>query len=133
MIKSTYATCHFLHTWFFFFFIMKKGKWQIGKGLKRFSLGGRSLEEKATFGELEYSLCGLEEWGFGYQKLVYSNEALLKKGHWRFVIKKNCLWKHVILVKYGEQEGGCCFRGVREWKFGRRLRVSGRPSRVKST
>ena len=50
------------------------------------------------------------------------NKALLGKWSWRFVKKRDPLWKWVIIGKYGVQEGAWCTKelrgrfGVRVWK-----------------
>ena len=51
----------------------------------------------------------------GVKSLSTLNEALLIKWSWRYAIEQEVLWKCVISGKYGEEEGGWCFREVRVW------------------
>ena len=46
-----------------------------------------------------------EKGGLGIKKLALLNRALLSKWNWRFVIKDERLWKKVIIIKYGVEEG----------------------------
>ena len=46
-----------------------------------------------------------EKGGLGIKKLALLNRALLSKWNWRFVIEDERLWKKVIIIKYGVEEG----------------------------
>ena len=73
---------------------------------------------------MKWSIVGLDnkEGGLGVRKLSYLNRALLGKWCWRFAYENEPFWKHVIVGKYGEEEGGWCSRtskegyGVDLWK-----------------
>ena len=46
--------------------------------------------------------------GLAIQNLRYFNEALLGKWLWRFGYEREALWRRVIKVKYGVEEGDWC-------------------------
>ncbi|RVW96549.1 hypothetical protein CK203_020432 [Vitis vinifera] len=64
----------------------------------------------------------IQKGGLGIRSLVALNKALLGKWSWKFVVKRDSLWKQVIIDKFGVEEGGWCSRevkgayGVGVWK-----------------
>ena len=48
----------------------------------------------------------LEMGGLGVRKLGHFNQALLGKWLWRFGQEGTSLWRRVIAIKYGEDQGG---------------------------
>ena len=56
------------------------------------------------------------------RNLALMNSALLCKWNWRYANEREALWRRVINLKYGEEEGGWHTRdvigrnGVRLWK-----------------
>ena len=52
--------------------------------------------------------------GLGFRHLGTFNKALLGEWSWRFVTKRNPLWKQVIVCKYKQEDGGWCMNEVRE-------------------
>ena len=82
---------------------------------------GGALEKKPHL--VNWSLvCTNKEGGLGIRRLVALNKALLGKWSWRFVVERESFWKHVIINKFGLEEGGWCLRvarggyGVGVWK-----------------
>ena len=63
-----------------------------------------------------------EKGGLGIRNLTNFNRALLGKWCWRFSTEDNSMWRGVIILKYGLEEGGCFppipkgFHGVGLWK-----------------
>lgn len=60
--------------------------------------------------------------GLGIRNLSICNKSLHRKWCWRFVSKRNLIWKWVIVGKYKQEEGGWCIKeargdyGVGAWK-----------------
>ncbi|RVW84958.1 hypothetical protein CK203_039556 [Vitis vinifera] len=50
--------------------------------------------------------------GLGVRNLSLMNNALLCKWNWRFANEREALWRSVISLKYGVEEGGWCTRDV---------------------
>ncbi|RVX21268.1 putative ribonuclease H protein [Vitis vinifera] len=50
--------------------------------------------------------------GLGVRNLSLMNNALLCKWNWRFANERDALWRSVISLKYGVEEGGWCTRDV---------------------
>ena len=44
--------------------------------------------------------------GLGIRNLSNFNKALLGKWTWRFAMEENSIWRNIIVVKYGMEEGG---------------------------
>lgn len=77
-----------------------------------FLWGGGALEKKPHL--VNWSLvCTNKEGGLGIRRLVALNKALLGKWSWRFVVERESFWKHIIINKFGLEEGGWCSRVVR--------------------
>ena len=49
----------------------------------------------------------------GIKNLSTFNKALLCKWNWPFKIERDALWNQLLRVKYGEEKGGWCTKGVR--------------------
>ena len=82
---------------------------------------GGALEKKPHL--VNWSLvCTNKEGGLRIRRLVALNKALLGKWSWRFVVERESFWKHIIINKFGLEEGGWCSRvarggyGVGVWK-----------------
>ena len=44
--------------------------------------------------------------GLGIRSLSNFNKALLGKWNWRFAMEENAVWRNIISLKYGMEEGG---------------------------
>ncbi|RVX09127.1 putative ribonuclease H protein [Vitis vinifera] len=89
-----------------------KSEVEIGENSKGFSVGGGTLAHKPHL--VRWNLVCLEKrkGGLGVRNLSLMNNALLCKWNWRFANERDALWRSVISLKYGVEEGGCCTRDV---------------------
>ena len=56
-----------------------------------------------------FKVCSpIQSRGLAIRNLRYFNEALLGKLLWRFGYEREALWRRVIRVKHGSEEGGWC-------------------------
>ena len=44
--------------------------------------------------------------GLGIRNLSKFNKALLGKWNWRFSMEENSVWRNIISLKYGMEDGG---------------------------
>ena len=44
--------------------------------------------------------------GLGIRSLLNFNKALLGKWNWRFAMEENLVWRNIISLKYGMEDGG---------------------------
>ena len=74
--------------------------------------GGGTLAHKPYL--VRWNLVCLEKrkGGLGVRNLSLMNNALLCKWNWRFANERDALWRSVISLKYGVEEGGWCTRDV---------------------
>ncbi|RVW99832.1 putative ribonuclease H protein [Vitis vinifera] len=77
-----------------------------------FLWGGGTLAHKPHL--VRWNLVCLEKrkGGLGVRNLSLMNNALLCKWNWRFANERDALWRSVISLKYGVEEGGWCTRDV---------------------
>ncbi|RVW17271.1 Transposon TX1 uncharacterized 149 kDa protein [Vitis vinifera] len=77
-----------------------------------FLWGGGTLAHKPHL--VRWNLVCLEKrkGGLGVRNLSLMNNALLCKWNWRFANERDALWRNVISLKYGVEEGGWCTRDV---------------------
>ena len=71
-----------------------------------FLLGGGNLKRKLYLVNWETVCLSKEKGGLGIQNLSKFNRALLGKWSWTFVMEDNSMWRNVINLKYGSEEGG---------------------------
>ena len=88
-------------------FRMPKGVIKRLEKIKRdFLWGGGNLERKLHLEKWKVICMSKDKGGLGIRGLLNLNRALLGKWNWRFAIEDNTLWKDIIRLKYGAEEGG---------------------------
>ena len=88
------------------FRIPKNVKFRLEKIQRDFLWGGGSSERKFHLINWD-SVCQSKEKGnLGIRNLTNFNRALLGKWCWRFSMEDNSMWRGVIILKYGLEEGG---------------------------
>ena len=70
-----------------------------------FLWGGGNLERKLLV-KWKVICLSKDKGGLGIRGLLNLSKALLRKWNWRFAIEDNTLWKDIIRLKYGAEEGG---------------------------
>ena len=71
-----------------------------------FLWGGGNLERKLHLVKWKVICLSKDKGGLGIRGLLNLNKAILRKWNWRFAIEDNTLWKDIIRLKYGAEEGG---------------------------
>ncbi|RVW76360.1 putative ribonuclease H protein [Vitis vinifera] len=89
-----------------------KSEVRLEKIQRDFLWGGGTLAHKPHL--VRWNLVCLEKrkGGLGVRNLSLMNNALLCKWNWRFANERDALWRSVISLKYGVEEGGWCTRDV---------------------
>ena len=70
-----------------------------------FFLGGGNLEKKPHFANWKIVCSEKNKGGLGVKSLSKLNQALLCKWCWRFANERDPLWRMVINIKFGEEDG----------------------------
>lgn len=89
----------------------------------------RALDQKPYLVNWATMCMEKQKRGLGIRSLSVFNKTLMGKWSWRFVSKRNSLWKRVIVGKYGQTTPGGT-KDVREGHgvgCGRLLEVAGGP------
>ena len=89
------------------FRIPKKVKFRLEKIQRDFLWGGGSSERKIHLINWDSVCQSKEKGGLGIRNLSNFNRALLGKWCWRFTTGDNSMWRSVINLKYGLENGGC--------------------------
>ena len=89
------------------FRIPKKVKIILEKIQRDFLWGGGSSERKIHLINWDSVCQSKEKGGLGIRNLTNFNRALLGKWCWRYSTEDNSMWRGVITLKYGLEEGGC--------------------------
>ena len=94
------------------FHLPRKVRMRLEKIQRDFLWGGGTLAHKPHL--VRWYLVCLEKrkGGLGVRNLSLMNNALLCKWNWRFANERDALWRSVISLKYGVEEGGWCTRDV---------------------
>ncbi|RVW34286.1 putative ribonuclease H protein [Vitis vinifera] len=94
------------------FHLPRKVRLRLEKIQRDFLWGGGTLAHKPHL--VRWNLVCLEKrkGGLGVRNLSLMNNALLCKWNWRFANERDALWRSVISLKYGVEEGGWCTRDV---------------------
>ena len=94
------------------FYLPRKVRLRLEKIQRDFLWGGGVLAHKPHL--VRWNLVCLEKrkGGLGVRNLSLMNSALLCKWNWRFANEREALWRSVISLKYGVEEGGRCTRDV---------------------
>ena len=94
------------------FHLPRKVRLRLEKIQRDFLWGGGTLAHKPHL--VRWNLVCLEKrkGGLRVRNLFLMNNALLCKWNWRFANERDALWRSVISLKYGEEEGGWCTRDV---------------------
>ena len=88
-------------------FRLPKGvKLKLDKIQRDFLWGGGSLERKFHLINWESICKSKEKGGLGIRNLSNFNRALLRKWSWRFTMEDVFMWRSVINLKYGTEDGG---------------------------
>ncbi|KAJ9696951.1 hypothetical protein PVL29_008942 [Vitis rotundifolia] len=104
------------------FHLPRKVKLRLEKIQRDFLWGGGDLIQKPHLVRWNVVCLGKNKGGLGVRNLALMNSALLCKWNWRFANEREVLWRRVIMLKYGEEEGGWRTRdaigrnGVGLWK-----------------
>ena len=88
------------------FRLPRKVKLRLEKIQWDFLWGGGNLERKLHLVNWDTVCLSKEKGGLGIRNLSKFNKALLGKWSWRFVMEDNSMWRNVINLKYGTEEGG---------------------------
>ena len=75
-------------------------------------MGWESSRPKTSPCQMELGLLGKKKGELGVRNLALMNSVFLCKWNWRYANEKEALWRHVISLKYGEEEGGWRTRNV---------------------
>ena len=89
------------------FRIPKKVRFRLEKIQRDFLWGGGSSERKIHLINWDLVCQSKEKGGLGIRNLTNFNRALLGKWCWRFSTEDNSMWRSVIILKYGLEDGGC--------------------------
>ena len=94
------------------FYLPRKVRLRLEKIQRDFLWGGGVLAHKPHL--VRWNLVCLEKrkGGLGVRNLSLMNSALLCKWNWRFANEREALWRSVISLKYGVEEGSWCTRDV---------------------
>ena len=83
--------------------------WKVKIRLERiqrdFLWGGGNLERNAYLGNWDIVCSSKVKGGLGIHSLSKFNKALLGKWNWRFAIEENYVWRNIISLKYGIEDG----------------------------
>ena len=89
------------------FRIPKKVKLRLEKIQRDFLWGGGSSERKIHLLNWDSVCQSKEKGGLGIRNFTNFNRALLGKWCWRFSTEDKSMWRSVIMLKYGAEDGGC--------------------------
>ena len=68
--------------------------------------GGGNLDRKIYLVKWDIVCSSKVKGGLGIRSLSNFNKALLGKWNWRFAMEENSVWRNIISLKYGMEEGG---------------------------
>ena len=88
------------------FRLPRKVKIRLEKIQRDFLWGGGNLERKIHLVNWNIVCLSKEKEGLGIRSLSNFNKALLRKWNWRFVMEENSVWRNIISLKYGIEDGG---------------------------
>ena len=84
----------------------RKVKIRLEKIQRDFLLGGGNLERKIHLVKWDIVCSSKMKGGLGIHRLTNFNKALLGKWNWRFALEENSVWRNIISLKYGMEDGG---------------------------
>ena len=73
---------------------------------KKFPWGGGNLERKIHLVKWDIVCSSKVKGGLGIRSLLNFNKALLGKWNWRFSMEENSVWRNIMSLKYGMEDGG---------------------------
>ena len=73
-----------------------------------------AVGSKASLSKMDIMCFDKKKGSLWIKSLSILNKAHLSKWNWRFANGKGVFWNQVIEGKYGEEDGGWCFREVKE-------------------
>ena len=88
------------------FRLPRRVKIRLEKIQRDFLWGGGNLERKIHFVKWDIVCLSKVKCGLGIRGLLNFNKALLGKWDWRFAMEENSIWRNIISLKYGMEEGG---------------------------
>ena len=88
------------------FRLPKRVKIRLEKIQRDFLWGGGNLERKIHLVKWDIVCSSKVKGGLGIRSLLNFNKALLGKWNWRFSREENSIWRNIISLKYGMEEGG---------------------------
>ena len=88
------------------FRLPRKVKIILEKIQRDFLWGGVNLERKIHLVKWDIVCSSKVKGGLGIRSLSKFNKALLGKWNWRFTMEENSVWRNIISLKYGMEDGG---------------------------
>ena len=88
------------------FQLLRKVKVKLEKIQRDFLWGGGNLERKIHLVNWDIVCSSKVKGGLGIRSLSKFNKALLGKWNWRFAMEENSVWRNIISLKYGMEDGG---------------------------
>ena len=88
------------------FRLPRKVKIILEKIQRDFLWGGGNLERKIHLVKWDIVFSSKVKDGLGIRSLLNFNKALLGKWNWRFAMEENSVWRNIISLKYGMDDGG---------------------------
>ena len=88
------------------FRLPRKVKIRLEKIQRDFLWGGGNLGRKIHLVNWDIVYSSKEKGGLGIRSLSNFNKALLGKWNWRFSMEENSIWRNIISLKYGMEDGG---------------------------
>ena len=88
------------------FRLPRKVKIRLEKIQRDFIWGGGNLERKIHLVKWDIICSSKVKGGLGIRSLLNFNKALLGKWDWRFAMEENSIWRNIISLKYGMEDGG---------------------------
>ena len=84
----------------------RKVKIRLEKIQRDFLWRGGNLERKIHLVKWDIVCSSKVKGGQGIRNLSNFNKALLGKWTWRFAMEENSVWRNIIVLKYGMEDGG---------------------------
>ena len=113
LIRSTLSNMP-IYVMSLLFRLLRKVKIRLEKIKREFLWGGGNLERKIHLVNWGAVCLNKEKGGLGIHSLSNFNKALLGKWNWRFALEGNFVWRNIISLKYGVEDGGWFFNIPRD-------------------